>query len=139
MRTHAINRFASSGVCRSLQDGGKTSLTVSSRVFSVLLFSLIVFSILLASVHRWLAATLAQHHRHSCEPVHRKHLNPTLCDGHHKRKTTLARDAIIRTAPLPERRRDPYSFRQTIRTLSSRQKGGERVWPTKDDPCVWPT
>src|SRR5262245_32146102 len=38
MRTDAINRFASSELCRSLQDGGKTPLTVGlmpSRLYAV--------------------------------------------------------------------------------------------------------
>jgi hypothetical protein len=33
MRTDAINRFASSELCRSLQDGGKTPLTQQVRIF----------------------------------------------------------------------------------------------------------
>jgi hypothetical protein len=32
MRTDAINWFASSELCRSLQDGGKTPLTIKSVI-----------------------------------------------------------------------------------------------------------
>lgn len=36
MRTDAINWFASSELCRSLQDGGKTPLTAKQRALRVL-------------------------------------------------------------------------------------------------------
>jgi hypothetical protein len=55
--------------------------------------------------------------------------NPTFRDGHHneEQRRRYLNGAVTRTR-----------FVRRQRTLSSRQKGRERVWPTKE-PRVWPT
>jgi hypothetical protein len=90
----AVGASGADGKGRPLSDQppltASNSLSASTRVsiltrssFEVSLVLLMIFSIKPARTIHAGAATLAQQCRRSCELVHRRHPNPTFCDGHH--------------------------------------------------------